>query len=58
MEDTDTSALLPKEDKKFIQEVIGTFLYNARCVDSIMLAALGSIATQQANPPKNTIKKV
>ena len=26
MEDTDTSALLPKEDKKFIQEVIGTFL--------------------------------
>jgi hypothetical protein len=27
MEDMDTLALLPKEDKKFIQEVIGTFLY-------------------------------
>jgi hypothetical protein len=26
-EDMDTSALLPKENKKFIQEVIGTFLY-------------------------------
>ncbi len=26
-EDTDTSALLPKEDKKFIQEVISTFFY-------------------------------
>jgi hypothetical protein len=57
-EDTDTSALLPKEDKKFIQEVIGTFLYYVRCVNSTMLAALGSIATQQANPTKNTMKKV
>jgi hypothetical protein len=28
-EDTDTSALLPKQDKKFIQEVIGTFPYDA-----------------------------
>jgi hypothetical protein len=27
MEDMDTLALLPKEDKKFIQEVTGTFLY-------------------------------
>jgi hypothetical protein len=57
-EDTDTSALLPKEDKKFIQEVIGTFLYYAQCINSAMLAALGSIATQKANPTKNTMKKV
>jgi hypothetical protein len=56
-EDTDTSALLPKEDKKFIQEVIGTFLYYAQCVNSTMLAALGFIATQQAKPTKNTMKK-
>jgi hypothetical protein len=58
MEDTDTSALLPNEEKKFIQEVIGIFLYYARCVDSTMLAALGSIATQQANPTENAMKKV
>jgi hypothetical protein len=59
MEDMDTLALLPnKEDKKFIQEVIGTSLYYARCVNSTMLVALGSIATQQANPTKNTMKKV
>jgi hypothetical protein len=57
-EDTFTSALLPNEDKKFIQEVIGTFLYYARCIDSIILAALGSIATQLANPTENTMKKV
>ncbi len=58
MEDMDTSALLPPKDKKFIQEVIGTFLYYARCVNSTMLAALGSIATQQANPTENMMKKV
>jgi hypothetical protein len=56
-EDMDTSASLPKEDKKFIQEVIGTFLYYAQCVNSTMLAALGSIATQQTNPTENTMKK-
>ncbi len=55
-EDTDTLALLPKEDKKFIQEVISTFLYYALCVNSTMLAALGSIASQQANPTKSTMK--
>ena len=36
----DTSPALPKEGKKFIQEVIGTFLYYARCIDSTMLVAL------------------
>jgi hypothetical protein len=54
----DTLALILQKDKKFIQEVIGTFLYYAQCVNSAMLAALGSIATQQANPTKNTMKKV
>jgi hypothetical protein len=54
---TDTSALLPKEDKKFIQEVIGTFIYYVQFVNSTMLAALVSITTQQANPT-NTMKKV
>jgi hypothetical protein len=53
-----TSNLLPKEDKKIIQEVIGTFLHYARCVDSTMLAALGSITTQQASPTENMMKKV
>ena len=54
----DTSPLLSKADKKFVQEVTGTFLYYARAVDTTMLTALGSIATQQANPTENTMKKV
>ncbi len=49
---------LSKEDKKYVQEVVGTFLYYAQCVDSTMLTALGSIATQQANPTTNTMIKV
>ena len=57
-ESGDTSSALPKEGKKFIQEVIGTFLYYARCVDSTTLAALGSLATQQVNPTENTMAKV
>jgi hypothetical protein len=47
-----------KKGKKCIQEVIGTFLYYARCVDSTMLPALGSLATQQANPTQKTKKLV
>ncbi len=50
MENVNTSQPLDKKGKKYIQEVIGTFLYYARCVNSTMLPALGSLATQQANP--------
>ncbi len=52
------SELLSKENKMYIQEVFGTFLYYARCVDSSMLPALGTLATQQATPTKNTMKKI
>ena len=54
----DTSPLLSKEDKKYVQEVVGTFLYYARAVDCTMLPALSTIATQQANPTERTLAKV
>jgi hypothetical protein len=54
-ETIDTSPPLSKEDKKYVQEVVGMLLYYARCVDSTMLTALGSIAPHQANPTKNTM---
>jgi hypothetical protein len=57
-EASNTSKLLSKENKTYIQEVIGTFLYYARCVDSSMLPALKTLATQQAMPTKNTMKKI
>lgn len=57
-EDEDTSAELNKEEKTFIQEVVGVFLFYARAVDCTMLAALGSIASQQAKPTQKTMEKV
>jgi hypothetical protein len=49
---------LSKEDKKYVQEAVGTFLYYAQCINSTMPTDLGSIATQQVNPTKNTMIKV
>ena len=56
--DKDTSPLLDANGKKYVQEVVGTFLYYARTIDCTMLPALGSIATQQANPTERTLAKV
>jgi hypothetical protein len=54
----DTLDPLSKEEKTYVQEVIGTFLYYARCVDALILPALGTLATQQASPIKTTMKKI
>ena len=54
----DTSPELNKDEKKFIQEVVGVFLFYARAVDCTMLAALGSIASQQSKPTQQTMEKV
>jgi hypothetical protein len=51
-EAANTIPLLDNEGKKYVQEVIGTFLYYARCVDSTMLAALGSLAHNKPTQPK------
>jgi hypothetical protein len=49
---------LSNNKKTYVQEVIGTFLYYAGCVDASTLPALGTLATQQASPTKNTMKKI
>ncbi len=54
----DTSKQLSKEDKTFIQQVIGTFLYYGRAVDSTMLTALSSIASTQSAPTEETLTNV
>ena len=53
----DKSAKLGKEGTKFIQQVTGTFLYCTRAVDSTMLVALSTIASDQASPKEETSKK-
>ena len=49
--------VLGKEAKKYIQQVLGTFLYYARAVDPTMLVALSAIASEQASPTKSTMNK-
>jgi hypothetical protein len=50
----DQSPLLDNKGKKFIQKVTGKFLYLGRAVDLTILAALSSIAAQQASPTEKT----
>ena len=49
---------LSKADNTFVQEVVGVFLHYTRAVDLTMLAALGSLATQQAALTENIMKRV
>jgi hypothetical protein len=52
----DESPLVDLHDTKRLQEVIGTFLYYARAVDSTpMLVALGTLSSSQAKPTKQTL---
>jgi hypothetical protein len=53
----DKTAQLSKEDKKYIQQVLGTLLYYGRAVDSTILVALSTIASAQATPTKDTMRK-
>ena len=54
----DTSKLLGKEDKKLIEQVVGSFLFYGRAVDPIILHSLNTIAIEQNQPTKNTMKKL
>jgi hypothetical protein len=54
----DTSPLLDNAGKKWIQQIVGSFLYYARAVDPTILMALSDIATQHAAPTKNTRQRV
>ena len=55
--EADTSPELGPEDKLFIQQVTGTFLYYARAVDATMLVALSTIASDQSSPTEETMRK-
>jgi hypothetical protein len=54
----DNTPFLDVKDTKRVQEVLGTFLYYARAVDSTMLVAIGEIATQQAKGTQATMQAV
>jgi hypothetical protein len=53
-----TSKSLAKDEKKYIQQVLGTFFSYGHVVDSTMLPALSSIASTQAKPTKATMASI
>ena len=55
--DEDETRPLEKEEKTFVQQVVGVFLYYGRAVDSTMLVALSAIASDQAAPTEATLNK-
>ena len=54
----DDSNILSDKEKKYIQQVLGTFLYYGRAVDGTMLVPLSAIASEQATPTERTLNKV
>lgn len=49
---------LDKAGKKYVQEVMGVFLFYAWAVYNTMLVALSAIALEQAKPTEKTLHKV
>ena len=47
-----------KEEKVYIQQVVGSFPYYARAIDMTILHALRAIAAEQANPIVRTLERV
>ena len=54
----DPGKLLGEYEKKYIQQVLGSFLYYARAIDMTILLALNNIATHQAKPTESTMNRV
>ena len=54
----DTSPALDVKDKLRVQEVLGVLLYYGRAVDSTILTAINTLASQQANATKETMKAI
>jgi hypothetical protein len=54
----DLSPPLLKEETNYVQAIAVTLLYYARAVDTAILMALSLIATEQANPTQEMLKKV
>ena len=52
----DISELLDKTGKTRVQQIVGSFQCHAQAIDLTVLVALGTLASDQASPTKNTNK--
>jgi hypothetical protein len=56
--DFDDSTILPPSELTRIQEIVGTFIFYGRAIDSTMLVALGTIASKQLRGTHTTAQAV
>jgi hypothetical protein len=54
---TDDSPPLDKDGIKFIQQVVGSFLYYCRAIDTTIPEALNELAQQQTKATQNTLQR-
>ena len=54
----DSSPAASPKEAKFLQEVIGTFLWYARTVDNTMLCPFGKLASRQAKPTASLVRAI
>ena len=54
----DTTEILDKNGTKYVQRVVGSFLYYAQAIDNTIITALNEIASTQAKPTEKTIQKI
>jgi Reverse transcriptase (RNA-dependent DNA polymerase) len=57
-EDIDTAPPIAPDRVKRLQQIVGTFLYYARAIDSTMLVTLGTLASQQTKATLKTEKAI
>ena len=57
-EPEDDTPLLPEERFKFIQQVVGVFLYYAIAIDNTILVVLSDIGSEQARATSKTMDEV
>ena len=53
----DTSPYLDPPSTKWIQSVVGTFLYYARCIDPTISTAINDISMTQSQPTQSTLQQ-
>ena len=58
VEPDDDTPLLPEERIKFIQQVVGIFLYYTISIDNIVLVALSDIGSEQSRATSKTMDEV
>ncbi len=53
----DDAPILDNHGIKYVQRVVGSFLYYGRAVDNTILTAINEVLAMQAHPTKNSLDK-